>query len=395
MNTLVALCAVGAEKILGNEIKRLGCKLVGNAPGRVIFEGDDDSLFRANLCLRAADRVYLQMANFSARDFDDLFDGVYGVEWQDFFRKDTRVVIDKVRIYKSALSSESAMQGIAQKAVYKKLGDKWGMTTFPESGEERDIRVYVSGESVMVLLDLSGEPLRKRGWRSDGGQAPMRETMAATLLQEMLWRRKKPLHDPFCGSGTIAIEAALYAHDAPPGAGRSFALETLPFFDSSRALQIRNEALSKIRLDVETRVAGSDIDAEAVSRAKKNAERAFSSVESALRSIGIDARVERPEFIQSDFADLRARYDSGLVLCNPPYGIRLGDEAQADALYQKMGRLWENFPGWEFGVITSRKTFQKNFGHYADALKSFKAGNLAATLYIYQDTGVRGGKSRG
>ena len=209
MNTLVALCAVGAEKILGNEIKFLGYKIVDNTAGRVRFSADDDGLFRANLCLRCADRVYLQMANYKASDFDELFDGAYSVAWQDFFKKDVRLVVDKVRINKSKINSEHSVQAMVQKAIYKKLGDVWHIATMPESGDECDVRVYIDSDEVLLLLDLSGLPLHKRGYRTDGGIAPLRETAAASLLQMMMWRRATPLHDPFCGSGTIAIEAML------------------------------------------------------------------------------------------------------------------------------------------------------------------------------------------
>ena len=202
MNTLVALCAVGAEKILGNEIKHLGYKLISNAPGRVSFFGDDDALFKANLCLRTADRVYLQIAEYNAFDFDSLYDGAFAADWQDFLKKDSRIIVDKVRTHKSKLNSEHSIQGIIHKAIYSKLGEKWNMVTLPETGEQSDIRVYVDDNRVYILLDLSGLPLHKRGYRTDGGIAPLRETTAAVLLQEMLWRRKTPLHDPFCGSGT-------------------------------------------------------------------------------------------------------------------------------------------------------------------------------------------------
>ena len=320
MNTLVALCAVGAERILGNEIKQLGYKLKGNAPGRVSFTGDDDALFKANLCIRTEDRVYLQIAEYDALDFDALYDGTYAVDWQDYLRKDSRVIVDKVRSYKSKLNSEHSIQGIVHKAIYTKLGDVWKMSSMPETGEESDIRVYVDENKVLVLLDLSGLPLHKRGYRTDGGIAPLRETTAAVLLQEMMWCRKTPLHDPFCGSGTIAIEATLYAFNVAPGFGRRFALENLPIYNEKRAQEIKAEEAAKIRTDVEGRITGSDIDNAADERAKKNAESACVMAGRALKSIGISKHIPRPDCIQSDFADLAAPYDSGLLLCNPPYG---------------------------------------------------------------------------
>ena len=386
MNTLVALCAVGAEKILGNEIKHLGYKLVSNAPGRVSFTGDDAALFRANLCLRTADRVYLQLAEYSAYNFDELYDGVYSIAWQDFLRRDSRVVVDKVRTYKSKLNSEHSIQGMVHKAIYSKCGDVWYMSTMPESGEQSDVRVYVDENKVLILLDLSGLPLHKRGYRTDGGIAPLRETLAATLLQEMMWRRKTPLHDPFCGSGTIAIEATLYAFNVAPGFGRRFAIENLPFFDEQKAQKIREEEAAQIRTDVEVRITGSDIDTEAVERAKKNAEHACVMAGRALKSIGVSAHIPRPDFIQSDFANLEAPYENGLLLCNPPYGERLGDEEQAAKLYKSMGSLWNDFPGWDLGIITSHQGFMENFGHKTGSIKALKAGNLDTKLYIYKRT---------
>ena len=384
MNTLVALCAVGAERILGNEIKHLGYKLNGNAPGRVSFFGDDDALFKANLCLRTADRVYLQLAEYDAFDFDALYDGTYAVNWQDFLRKDSRIIVDKVRSYKSKLNSEHSIQGIVHKAIYSKLGDVWHMSSMPETGEESNVRVYIDENKVLVLLDLSGLPLHKRGYRVDGGVAPLRETTAAVLLQEMMWRRKTPLHDPFCGSGTIAIEATLYAFNVAPGFGRRFALENLPIYNAERAQQIKDEEAAKIRTDVEVRITGSDIDNAAVERSKKNAEYACVMAGRALKSIGISKHIPRPDFIQSDFADLAAPYDQGLLLCNPPYGERLGDADQARELYKKMGSLWTDFEGWDIGVITSNEEFQENFGHKTSAIKKLKAGNLDTSFYIFK-----------
>ncbi|QTQ10980.1 class I SAM-dependent RNA methyltransferase [Treponema parvum] len=393
MNTIVALCAVGAERILGNEIKYLGYKLISNAPGRVSFSGDDDALFRSNLCLRTADRVYLQAAAYPAEDFDDLFAGAYSVNWQDYFKKNTRIVVDKVRIYKSKLNSEHSVQSMVQKAVYKKLGDVWKIPVLPETGEKADIRVYMDENTAVLLLDLSGLPLHKRGYRADGGIAPLRETTAAVLLQMMMWRRKTPLHDPFCGSGTIPIEAALYAYNVAPGLGRNFAIENLAFFDQKRALQIRKEEAAKIRTDVEVRITGSDIDPAAIERSAKNAEYACVTVGRALQLIGSDARIVRPDFVQSDFKDLQPPYPEGLILCNPPYGERLGDEDKAEKLYKDMAVLFRDFKNWRIGVITSNKKFQELSGFYASSSKELKAGNLDTRFFMFKECLCRRNKN--
>lgn len=394
MNTYVALCAIGAERILGNEIKHLGYRLEGNAPGRVAFTGDDDAMYRANYCLRTSDRLYIQMAKYRANDFNELFDGCYDVDWQDYFKKDVRLVVDKVRVHKSRLNSEHSIQSMIQKAVYKKLGDVWGITNLPESGEECDLRVYLDENEVQILLDTSGEALHKRGYRTEGGIAPLRETSAAILLQEMMWRRKTPLHDPFCGSGTIITEAVLYAHDVAPGLGRHFAYEHLAIYSQKKAVEIKRQEASKIRTDVECRITGSDIDPAAIDRARLNAEHACVLAGRALQMIGSDAKIVRPDFIVSDFKELRAPYDDGMIITNPPYGERIGEVTQAEEIYRGMASLFTDFPGWQIGVITNQKKFQECIGKYANLLKSIKAGNLDTILYIYNSPSAAKDKGR-
>ena len=383
--TYVALCAVGAEKILGNEIKHLGYSLQDKqSPGRVTFSGDMDAMYRANFCLRTSDRVYIQLAEYKAYNFDELFEGCYRINWQDYLKKTARVIVDKVRVHGSKLNSEHSIQSMILKAIYTKLGDVWHMASMPETGDPCDVRVYLDKNVATILLDTSGEALHKRGYRTDGGIAPLRETTAAVLLQEMMWRRKTPLHDPFCGSGTIAIEATLYAHNIAPGLGRRFAYENLVIYNQQRALEIKKEEASKIRTDVECRITGSDIDPAAVERSRLNAEHACVMAGRALQLIGSDLRIERPDFIQSDYKDIHAPYETGLLLCNPPYGERLLDQADAEDLYSEMKSLFVDFENWQMGVITSQKKFQECICKKASAIKTLKAGNLDTTLYIYR-----------
>ena len=379
--TYVALCAVGAEKILGNEIKHLGYSLQDRqAPGRVTFSGDMDAMYRANFCLRTSDRVYIQLAEYKAYNFDELFEGCYRINWQDYLKKTARVIVDKVRVHGSKLNSEHSIQSMILKAIYTKLGDVWHMASMPETGDPCDVRVYLDKNVATILLDTSGEALHKRGYRTDGGIAPLRETTAAVLLQEMMWRRKTP----FCGSGTIAIEATLYAHNIAPGLGRRFAYENLVIYNQQRALEIKKEEASKIRTDVECRITGSDIDPAAVERSRLNAEHACVMAGRALQLIGSDMRIERPDFIQSDYKDIHAPYETGLLLCNPPYGERLLDQADAEDLYSEMKSLFVDFENWQMGVITSQKKFQECICKKASAIKTLKAGNLDTVLYIYR-----------
>ncbi len=404
--TFVAPCAIGAEKVLANELKQLGFAPTGSAVGRVSFtrspaEGekvgaaaptaeDLAAAFRANLWLRTADRVYAQLAAFPARDFDALFEGSRGVRWEDWFSRDTRIVVDKVRVRASALSSEHSIQGVTHKAIYERLGEAWRMKTLPETGATATVRVYMEKDVATVLLDLSGMPLHRRGYRTAGGEAPIRETLAAVLLQLAQWRRKTPLHDAFCGSGTIPIEAALYAHNVAPGLGRTFALSDFAPFKTAAALasmrEARLAAASEIRTDCLVRITGSDIDEKVLVSARANAERACAIAGKALQEIGSDARIPRPDFAPASYADLEAPYDTGLLLSNPPWGERLEDAAAALELYRGMGSLLAAFPGWEFGFITSHEGFEGAFGSKAAKRRPLKSGNLDTVFYQYKET---------
>lgn len=408
MTVFAALCALGAEKILSNELTALGFFPVEKSVGRVSFtvrpfEGaaarrgekgdilsheDMSAVVKANIWLRTADRVYIEVASFPALDFDDLYDGIVRVRWFDFFKKDVRPVIDKVRVNKSALNSEHSIQSVAHKAVFDCLGAAWKMRTLPETGARRDIRIYMENNRATVLLDTSGEPLYRRGYRRDGGTAPLRETLAASLLHLMTWRRKTPLHDAFCGSGTIPVEAALFAHNIAPGLARRFSFETLPRFLEADGVSLvesaRASAAEAVRTDCLVRVSGSDADTSVIAAAKANAERAFAAAGMALQAIGRAEKIPRPEFFVSDFSDLEAPYETGVVISNPPYGIRLGTKEGASALYRDMGVLCEKFPGWGFGFVSSEKEFERDFGMKADSTRKFKSGRLETFFYIYK-----------
>lgn len=417
MNTtfsLVGLCALGAEHILGNEIKRFGWHLTGGAPGRVSFTcGSTDDIRMANVALRTCDRVLLKLAECHTETFDDLFDCVYLIDWQDFFRKDCRVTVDKARTHYSMLESTRSIQAVVQKAIYTKLGDKWHITTLPETGSTHNVRVYIENDVAEVLLDLSGEPLHKRGYRCGGGAggiAPLRETIAAVMLQEMLWRRKTVLLDPFCGSGTIVAEAALYAYDIAPGLCRGYALEQLACHDAARMRELRRRLAEAIRTDVRVRISGSDIDASSVERAKANIERALSMAGRALQGIGRNDKITRPTLAVADALDGSALTDAqrlgsgndnmdednrGLIITNPPYGERLGDEEAARSLYRKMAVMWEHYPHWKFGILTPCKDFEMLAAHNATRVRNLKAGNLDTVLYVYDESRPVKGKRHG
>ena len=416
MITLVAPCAIGAEKILSNELRQLEFTPISTAIGRVVFtmekadtkvsdnplsldshnpviqdsvdEQELRALYQSNYKLRTADRVYLQLATIPCQDFNDLFEGVRAIRWQDWFKRDVRVVVDKVRIKSSILSSEHSIQSVVHKAMYDCLGKAWGMELLPETGKTATVRVYIENNVASILLDLSGMPLHRRGYRTTGGEAPIRETLAAILLHLMQWRRKTPLHDAFCGSGTIPIEAAMYAHNIAPGLGRNFALEDLlPFADGSSVKMMEDEradAASRIVTDCLVRVTGSDISPQAITAAQANAERACVIAGKALQKAGIDARIPRPDFTVSDFKDLAAPYEKGLLLSNPPYGERIGDRGSAKELYSSMHSLFLDFPGWDYGFITNHEEFEVAIGKKATKIRNLKSGNLETRFYIYR-----------
>ncbi|UTC95754.1 class I SAM-dependent RNA methyltransferase [Treponema denticola] len=396
MNDFIALCAVGAEPVLTRELKLLGFKPYNRLPGRVFFTSAEAepllAFFKANYFLRTADRVFMLINTAKAENFDDLFDLVFSIDWHNYFPRDARITIDKVRTYKSKLSSEHAVQSIVHKAVCDKLCKKWNMHSLPETGTRFMIRIYIENNNVYVCLDLSGEPLYRRGYRLSGGAAPMRETLAAVLIQLMQWKRKIPLHDAFCGSGTIPIEAAWYAYNIPPGIARHFAFENFICFEKEKIEAVLKEekerAASEVRTDCLARITGSDISEEAVSLSKANAERACIIAGRELHAAGITHHIERPDFIQSDFSELEAPYESGILLSNPPYGERLGSEEEAFELYKRMAEIPQHFPDWKLGFITSKKEFEKIFcKQNKDAVvkkHSLRGGNMETVLYIME-----------
>lgn len=386
--TALALCAVGAEKALSNELRKLDFPILSSSAGRVRFQSDLPGLYRALMALRTADRVLLEAARFPATDFDALYEGVRAVQWQELLPRDRRVVVSKVRTNRSVLAAETSIQSVTHKAVVDRLCSAWKVSRLREDGEIAELRVYLEKDIVSVLLDLAGEPLFRRGYRVESGPAPIRETSAAALLLLLGWKRKFPLYDPFCGSGTIAIEAALYAWDAAPGLGRNFALSGLPFGDRALASRIRDELAAKVDFSRTVRIAGSDIDSRAVSVALANAERAWELARGGTplrgpRLPSAEARAAIPRFTRLDQAAAKAEFPEGFLVTNPPYGERMGDVEQAEALYRAMGHLRSDFPGWTLSFITNHAGFESHFGAAASSVREITNGALRSYLYSY------------
>ena len=350
----IALCALGLEKVCAAELERLGLGTLGREGGRVGFSLESAPaarLMRANLCLRSAERVLVEVGRFRAENFDELFEQVRSLPWEAYFGRDDRLVIERVRSRDSRLAAQTAVQSIVHKAVYERLGAVYRLGHLPETAAARGLRVYIENDQCVLGLDSSGEALHKRGYRRAAGEAPLKETVAAGILLMSGWNRRFPLLDPFCGAGTIAIEAALFALDRAPGLDRSFAFEDMPFVERLALTGEREAARSRVRKDVELRIEGSDVDPRALEAARANAGRA-----------GLGTVIS---FSEARAEDATPRFEAGYLLCNPPYGERLGSREEAEELYRRLGATATRFTGWGLGFVANRPDFGDFFGRYA------------------------------
>ena len=389
--TAVALCAVGAEKAVSNELRKLNLKVDDSLYGRVRFRADTTGLYRALIGLRAADRVLLEIANFKATDFDALFEGAAAAEWEKIVPKSMGLKVVKVRSNRSQLKAETSIQAVVHKAAAQRLCGKYKVNRLPELSQgspvkTAEVRVYIEKDIVSLLVDLSGKPLFKRGYRSEGGVAPLRETTAASLLLLSGWKRKFPLYDPFCGSGTILIEAAMYAWDMAPGLGRNFAIEDTLIADSKIEQTVREEFRSKIDFDRVIRIAGSDEDLRSVSIAESNAARLRDIAEGKTPQRGI-READKSKVIGLKVLPMKEAVspfsDAGFLITNPPYGKRLGDQDTAENIYREMGSLEQRFPDWKILVITDHSGFESFYGKKADACREISNGSVPSYFFQY------------
>ena len=365
---LVATCLFGLEKLLGEEIDKLGYKRLDTMDGRVTFEGDAGAVARANINLRCAERIFIKVGSFEARTFTDLFEGTKSLPWENYIgRLDAFPV--KGHSIKSALFSIPDCQSIVKKAVVNRLGEKYHISYFDETEVKYQIEFFIFKDVATLMIDTTGTALHKRGYRPAAGAAPLRETLGAAIAYTARPREDVLFWDPFCGSGTIAIEAAMILANIAPGAGRSFASEKFPLIPSALWKEARIEAEDKVVRDPKFEVFASDIDREVLEYAKANADRA--GVLSNMKIFEQDAR-------KIEKLDRR-----GTIVCNPPYGERMMTERQVESLYREIGKTFARLSPWQIYVLTSHEGFERFYGRRADKKRKLYNGMIPCNLYQF------------
>lgn len=366
---LVATCLFGLEKLLGEELDALGVKRLDTMDGRVTFEGTLADVVRANLSLRTAEHVFIKLGAFPATSFTDLFEGVKALPWEEWIGKNDAFPV-KGHAIKSKLYSVPDCQSIVKKAIVDRLSASHGIKWFSETGVKYQIEFFIFKDVATLMIDTSGIPLHKRGYRPAAGAAPLRETLAAALALTSRPREDTLFWDPTCGSGTIAIEAAMILSNRAPGLGRSFAAEAFPAIPEKLWQEERERAQAVIRTDSRYEVYASDIDEDILDTVYENALRA--GVEEHMNIFCADVRkIQKPQGRR------------GTVVCNPPYGERLMTPAEAEALYRDMGRAFANLSPWQIYIITSHPQFERFYGQKADKIRKLYNGMIPCNLYQY------------
>lgn len=366
MNRYIATCKFGLESVVAGELRALGAEEIKVEDARVFFSGSYEILCRANLWLRTADRVFLLVGQFPAKTFDELFEGVKALPWENILSKDSAFPV-KGKTAKSALHSVSDCQKLTKKAIVERLKSKYHISWFPETGNQVIVEVGLLNDVATIALDASGAGLSRRGYRTLNAEAPLAETLAAALVLLSRYNGETPLRDPMCGSGTIPIEAALIAQNRAPGLKRRFAAEAWKEIPGHLWQQERTRALELEKRGVKFDIAGSDIDAEAVRIAKIHAKQAGVNV----------------PFTQAPMRTLTHTEPHGTLITNPPYGERLEDRRACEKLYAELGRTFAALPDWKALIITAHPYFERSFGKRADKRRKLYNSGLLCQLYQY------------
>ena len=366
---IIAATTFGLEAASRREIEKLGYKILKTEDGKVTFLGDERAVVRANLWLRTADRVQIKMAEFMAYEFEDLFQQIKGIPWEHWIPVNGKFIVNGSSV-KSKLSSVPACQSVAEKAVIERLKETYGIDYFEKSGALYDIKITLLKDRVTVTLDTTGPGLHKRGYRQHSVEAPIKETLAAAMIELSFWREDRILADPCCGSGTIPIEAAMIGKNIAPGTSRSFASEEWEAIPGNLWKEERKKAFNAINNDVQLKIFGSDINPQAVKAARLNAEEA-----------GVDDCIK---FYTADVSVLRTKSERGVLITNPPYGQRIGDQEAIDKIYQSYSRFFKENPTWSLFVITADKTIEKKaMGRPAERRRKLYNGRLEVCYYQF------------
>ena len=365
----LATAAFGLEGLVANELKRMNLQQVSAENGGVRFRADLEQVFRCNLNLRCCDRVYLTLAEEKCLTFEELFQLAKGIPWERYLAGDEQINLS-AHCARSRLMSPRDCQSIAKKAVIQRLREKTGRQLFPETGAPLPIQVALHGDVARILLNTSGDALSRRGYRTWNGEAPLRETLAATLVSLSPWRPGLPLHDPCCGTGTILVEAALQALRRAPGGRRSFAMEGFSFCQGLDFQGIREEFAAEEAQEIPGVISGSDIDPEALKLAGRHLHQAGLEGQISLSCQPLETLT-----IPSDMP--------GVFLCNPPYGERLQDQASCRKLYRELRLLRERHPGWALCAISSDPAFERAYGQRATKKRRLYNGRLECNFFIY------------
>ncbi len=365
---MVATCLFGLEKLLGEEIDALGCRRIETMDGRITFEGDEHQLAAANIRLRFAERVYLSLGSFEAMSFEDLYEGTRALPWEDWIGADDAFPV-KGHAIRSVLFSVPDCQSIIKKAVVDRLSSVYGVSWFDEECVKYQIEFFLFKDRVTLMIDTSGIPLHKRGYRPASGEAPLRETLAAAVAKIARPREDVLFWDPFCGSGTIAIEAAMQMTNRAPGISRTFAAEDFLQLDAAIWTEERERAASEIREDSAFRCYASDIDPKVLEIAKENAKRA-----------GVDKQIK---FFVKNALDIKKENCRGTVVCNPPYGERLMSPEEVRRLYIGMGKTFSALAPWQIYILTSSEELERLYGRRADKIRKLYNGMIPCRLYQY------------
>ena len=364
---LLAPCLFGLEGIAGDELRRLGMENVQVEDRNVFFTGDDYALAKANICLRTGERILVVLAQFTAKTFEELFQGVYKANLEDYIPADGQFPV-KGHCLNSQLMSVSDCQAIIKKAASRRLGEKYGLSWLPETGVKFQLHFTILNDRVTLSLDTSGAGLHKRGYRAVSNDAPLHETLAAGMIQLARYRGREFFWDPFCGSGTLPIEAALIAKNRAPGLSREFAAQQYPWLDQGVWKQVREEARDK-EFSGKYQILGSDSDPACVSLSFANA-----------RKAGVSDCVT---FKDGDATKMSLPASDGIIVCNPPYGERMMEQRSAQRLYTALGRHLKFSNTWKKYVITSEPEFEHWFGKRADKKRKFYNGKIKCDYYMF------------